>query len=197
MMTRQVKFAMLLSGFIMISIQVFAQDTIPVRDYQYTKKPPAEYSNKLDLGIGLGMDYGGLLGFQVGFIPVKHLTLFAAAGYYVLGFGWQAGVKGLIIPKTTRHSVRPFLKGMYGTNSLIVVDGMDQYDKIYTGFTLGFGVEFRFGKKKQNGFDLDLNVPLRTPDFWEDWNDVKNNPSLEVAQEPLPVAISIGYHHEF
>ena len=73
----------------------------------------------------------------------------------------------------------------------------DKYDKIYKGFTVGFGLEFRFGKKKQNGFDMELNVPLRTIDFWDDWNTVKNDPGLEVVQDPLPVAFSIGYHHEF
>ena len=187
----------LMTGLIFASGCIYAQsDTIPVRnDQNWT--PVVDDSHNMDLGFGFGLDYGGLLGIQAGFAPVKHLTIFAAGGYYILGFGWQLGIKGLFIPKTTKHAVRPFLKASYGTNSVIVVDGTDKYDKIYNGFIVGVGVEFRFGKKKQNGFDMDLNVPLRTIDFWDDWNTVKNDPGLEVVQDPLPVAFSIGYHHEF
>ena len=86
---------------------------------------------------------------------------------------------------------------MYGTHSEILVDGTTEYDKIYTGFTLGAGLELRFGKKKKNGIDFDLNFPLRTIDYWDDWNALKNDPDYEVIQDPLPVAVSIGFHHEF
>jgi hypothetical protein len=86
---------------------------------------------------------------------------------------------------------------MYGCNSIIIVDGTSQYDQVYNGFTVGAGLEFRFGKTKKNGFDFDLNIPLRIPDFWEDYDTMKNDPGLEVTAEPLPVAVSVGYHHEF
>ena len=49
---------------------------------------------------------------------------------------------------------------MYGCNSIIAVDGADEYDKVYKGFTVGLGFEFRFGKKKMNGLDLDLKRTL-------------------------------------
>jgi len=86
---------------------------------------------------------------------------------------------------------------MYGSNSIITADGIDEYDKIYKGFTVGLGMEFRFGTKKQNGFDIDLNVPLRTPEFWDDYNRMKNDPRLDVIQGSIPVAFSVGYHYEF
>jgi hypothetical protein len=196
MFARPFCFVLFVAGFMLMTTSLFSQDDIPVRDDRI-KAPVVATTHKLDLGFGLGMDYGGLLGIQFGFAPVEHLTLFAAGGYYVLGFGWQLGVKGLFLPKTTKHVVRPFLKAMYGTNSLILVDGTSLYDKMYSGFTAGFGLEFRFGKQKKNGFDVDLNVPLRTPEYWDDWNTLKNDPAIDVIQEPLPVAISIGFHHEF
>ena len=111
--------------------------------------------------------------------------------------GWNVGMKALLIAKTSKHAGRPYLKVMYGCNSAIFVDGADQYNKVYKGFTLGLGMEFRFGKKKQTGFNLDFNVPLRTGDFWSDWNDLKNDPAVDVVSGPIPVAFSIGFHHEF
>jgi hypothetical protein len=198
MIIKPVRAIIIFISLIFICNMVFSQENqIPVRDDKFIRKPPQEEEHKFDLGVGFGLDYGGLLGVQAGFIPLKHLVLFGTAGYYVIGFGWQAGLKGMFLPETAKHVFRPFLKASYGTNSIIIVDGTDKYDKIYTGFTVGFGMEFRFGKKKKNGFDIDLNVPLRSPDFWDDFNAMKNDPTLEITMEPIPVAYSIGFHHEF
>lgn len=191
------KITLLIAGFMLISGIAFSQtDSIPVRDDQ-AKIKDVEITHNLDFGLGFGLDYGGLLGIQFGVAPVKHLTFFGAVGYYMFQVGWNFGAKVTFLPKTTQHSVRPFLKAMYGCNSLITAEGTDEYDKVYKGFTGGFGLEFRFGKMKMNGFDLDLNVPFRTGDFWVDYNKMKNDPSLEVLQGPLPVAFSVGFHHEF
>jgi hypothetical protein len=105
--------------------------------------------------------------------------------------------KTLLIAKTSKHVFRPFLKGMYGSNSAIFVDGADEYNKIYNGWTIGLGAELRFGKKKQAGFDVDINVPLRSPDFWADWQEVKNIPGIEIYADPFPIAPSMGFHYEF
>jgi hypothetical protein len=74
---------------------------------------------------------------------------------------------------------------------------IDDYDKVYAGFTVGAGGALRFGSQKQHGFDVDINVPLRTPDFWSDYNEMENDPRLDVAVGPLPVGVSFGYHFEF
>jgi hypothetical protein len=190
--------SVLIAGFMLISCGVSAQaDSIPVRTDQNARLLSVDMTHTFDIGIGLGMDYGGLLGFQIGIAPIKHLTFFGSLGYYLIGVGWNVGLKGLFIAKTTKHGIRPYFKATFGSNSVITAEGTDQYDQIYKGFTIGVGCEFRFGKKKQNGFDLDLNVPLRTTEFWDDYNTMKNDPSLEVLQGPMPVAFSIGYHHEF
>jgi hypothetical protein len=181
----------------MLIISGVQSQDIPVRDDGFGKPARVKMYHYIDIGAGMGLDYGGLLGFQAGFSPVNHLTLFAAGGYYGIGFGWQAGAKGLLFAKSTENIFRPFLKAMYGTNSVILVDGIDEYNKIYRGFTVGLGCEFRFGKAKRNGFDVDLNVPLRTPDYWQDYNQVKSDPRVDIQQDQIPVAFSVGYHHEF
>jgi hypothetical protein len=198
MIARTMKFLIVLTGLLVISSYLYAQDDqIPVRDDHTIKPPAADLTHFMDFGIGLGLDYGGILGVQIGVAPIKHLTFFAAFGYDLIQVGWQVGIKGLILPKTTKNTFRPFLKAMYGCNSVIVIDGFSEYDKVYKGFTVGAGLELRFGKKKQNGFDLDLNVPLRTPDFWEDYNRIQNDPNIAVTMGPQPIAFSVGFHHEF
>ena len=198
MLNASLKFFIVLAGLMMINGYIFSQeDQIPVRDDYSPILPPKDAPHLVDLGIGLGLDYGGIVGFQLGVAPLKHLDFFAAGGYYLFQVGWQVGLKGLFISKTSAHPFRPFLKAMYGCNSVIAVDGIDDYDKVYTGFTVGLGLEFRFGKSKRNGFDADLNVPLRTPDFWDDYNRMKNDPRVSMVQGPIPVAASVGYHHEF
>jgi hypothetical protein len=196
MFKRSLRLFIVIAGLLLISSNIFSQeDTIPVRDDQQ-KKPPGDITHYGDFGIGYGLDYGGAFGVQLEVVPLKHLAFFAACGYYIYQFGYQVGTKLLFVGKTSRKGIRPFLKGMYGTNSVIITD-LDEYNKVYAGFTVGFGCEFRFGRKKKNGFDLDLNLPIRTPDFWEDWQAVENDPRLEVIQGPIPVAFSAGFHHEF
>lgn len=198
MITRTMKFLIVVAGLLMISSYLYSQDDqIPVRNDQVKRTPATDLTHFMDFGIGLGLDYGGVLGIQIGVAPIKHLTFFAAFGYDLIQVGWQVGIKGLFLPKTTKHTFRPLLKAMYGCNSVIVVDGFSEYDKVYKGFTVGAGLELRFGKKKKNGFDLDLNVPLRTPDFWEDYNTMQNDPNIEVTTGPQPIAFSMGFHHEF
>jgi hypothetical protein len=197
MFHRSLKYFIIFAGCMLISSSAFSQsDTIPVRD-DNARLIAVDMTHSFDFGLGFGLDYGGILGIQMGVAPIKHLTFFGAVGYYMFQAGWNFGMKGLLFPKTTQHAVRPFLKAMYGCNSVIAVDGADEYDQVYKGFTVGLGFEFRFGKKKMNGLDLDLNVPLRTGEFWYDYTTMKNDPRLEVTQGPIPIAFSIGYHHEF
>jgi len=102
MLSRTVFFSILLIGLLLSGSYLYAQeDVIPVRDDKVVK-PVVELPHHVDFGLGLGLDYGGLLGLQVGFAPVKHLTLFGAVGYYILQAGWNAGIKILLFPKTTK-----------------------------------------------------------------------------------------------
>ena len=67
-----------------------------------------DMTHSFDFGLGFGLDYGGILGVQMGVAPIKHLTFFGAVGYYMFQAGWNFGMKGLLFPKTTEYAVRPF-----------------------------------------------------------------------------------------
>lgn len=175
-------------------------EPIPVRESVYDPKPakPEVYvHHKIDLGVGLGLDYGGLLGIQLGYSPVKHLLLFASGGYHLIEFGWEVGAKGIILQNTSKNIFRPYLKLMYGNNAVIYVEDNDKYHDTYRGLTPGLGVQLRFGAQKKNGLDIDLNFPIHTNRFKDDYDMMKNDPSVEITQDLLPVAISVGFHHEF
>jgi hypothetical protein len=152
--------------------------------------------NKFDLGFGFGLDYGGLIGAKLSFAPIKHLTVFASGGYHMVAFGWQVGVAAYALPKVPAKKFRIYGKIMYGSNRVIIVDGASELDKNYIGFTPGIGLEFRFGKKVNNGLNADLNFPIGNQEFQDDLQFLKDSPLYEVT-DPLPVAISVGYHIEF
>jgi hypothetical protein len=156
-----------------------------------------EFTHYTDIGLGLGIDYGGVLGAKFTYSPLKYLGVFAAGGLQLGGFGWQVGVKGYIIPKTSKKGFRPNLKVMYGINAVIYVIDYDQYNDLYPGFSLGPGMEFRFGRLKKHGMNVDLNFPIRSQEFYDDWDKLKNDPNIVIESEPLPVSLSFGYHIEF
>jgi hypothetical protein len=145
----------------------------------------------------MGLDYGGLLGLQFGYSPVKHLLLFASGGYHLIEFGWEIGIKGIYPSNTIDHAFRPYVKLMYGNNAVIYVDGLDEYNKTYKWFTPGLGAQVRFGKMKKNGLDFNLDIPIRNQEYKDDYERLKNDPRVEITGEQLPIAISFGYHHEF
>ena len=156
-----------------------------------------EFPRYSDIGLGLGLDYGGVLGAKFTYTPIKYLGIFAAGGLQLGGFGWQLGAKGYLIPKTSKKGFRPNVKVMYGVNAAIYVIDADQYNELYLGPSLGPGIEIRFGRMKKNGLDFDLNFPIRSQQFYDDWEDLKNDPNIEIQSDPLPFTISIGYHMEF
>ena len=162
-------------------------------DQEYEK---IEMKRIFDIGFGFGLDYGGLIGAKATFIPIKYLGIFASGGYHLVSFGWQIGVTGYILPKTNVKKIRPYVKIMYGSNRVIIVEGASGYDMNYIGFTPGIGIEIRFGAKASHGLNADLNFPIGSSEFNDDFDELKNNPSITTS-DPLPIAISFGYHFEF
>ena len=159
-------------------------------------KPPLK-RHWVDLGVGIGLDYGGFVGIKGAFLPIPNLSVFGSAGYYLIGLGWNTGITWHILAPGPKRWIRPNLKLMYGTNGATVVSGAKSYNKIFTGLTPGFGIELRFGRGKRNGFDLDINVPIHGADFHNQVNRMRSDERLVGDIKTFPVAISFGYHHAF
>ena len=180
--------AILLSFVFQTSLRaqkVIKKDSIPV---MYRKS---------DAGIGLGLDYGGIFGVKGVYCPIPNLGLFGAVGLQFGDFGWQLGANGYILPKTSSHDARPYIKFMYGINaSTYIYRGSPEYNATFKGATVGAGVEFRFGAKKNHGINLDLNFPFRTKKYQDMVEKIKSDPEIEIKYEPLFFTLSIGFHWE-
>lgn len=172
----------------------YAQESVGVGSE--TQSP--EVSNHFfDLGVGLGLDYGGLIGAKLSYIlPFPYLSVFGAAGIQPLGLGWNVGTTFHILPQNTKYVFRPNVKLMYGINRSTIVVGASEYDKMFEGWTPGIGFEVMFGKRKANGFDIDLNIPLGSSALEKHLNKIEADPR-GITMQMLPIAFSMGYHHEF
>jgi hypothetical protein len=156
--------------------QDFAQDAAP--------------RNIFNIGLGFGIDYGGF-GGRLTCNMVPHFAFFGALGYNLVGLGYNAGATFRALPFS---KVTPTLSVMYGYNGVIKISGAGHYNQIYYGPSLSAGLEFNSRKKPGNHFNLELVLPFRPKEFYDDYDMIKNDPNIEVYNEPFPVSFSLGYH---
>jgi len=145
---------------------------------------------KVSLGVGLGLPYGAF-GARVGYNVIEGLNLFGGIGYQLSGVGYNFGLR-----KDFRSSkmVQLYITGMYGTNGAIKVDGLPEYDKVYTGASFGLGIKLNSKGDNANYWDFGLLYPIRSSSFNDDYDTVKNDPRISDISSPWPVLIVIGYN---
>ena len=83
---------------------------------QRTYNPHASDPDKNALGIGVGLDYGGL-GINYTVYPQTNIGIFGGVGYAIAGVGYNFGVK----LRTNPSRATPFVMFMYGYNAAIAV----------------------------------------------------------------------------
>lgn len=142
---------------------------------------------KVNLGLGMGMDYGGF-GARLSVSPVPVFGVFGAAGFNLHKVGVNFGG---ILRLRPEKKICPVLMGMYGYNGVIVVVGKSEYNKTYYGPTVAGGMELRF--KSGNYLNFELLVPFRQQEWEDDWRAIEDDPDVNIA-EPLPVGIGLGFH---
>lgn len=163
-----------------MALPAFAQDT-----------PTPSYNdpNKVYMGLGFGLDYGGL-GAKIEYLPVKNIGLFAGLGYNLAEAGWNIGAS-YKIKTSERLSINP--TAFYGYNGVLKVDGASEFDMVSYGVTFGVNFDIYVGKKG-NKITAGLNVPIRSQKFNDNYDAVKNNPLIKMDNEILPIAIGVGYN---
>jgi|ERR1700757_1414818 len=160
-------------------------------DTSKTIKNTTRQPDVLSFGLGLGLDYGGLLGVNFTAYPQKNIGLFAGGGIALAGFGYNVGAKLRYVPNNQKRvQVLPFLVGMYGYNTVIVVVNAADYNKLFYGMTVGFGGDIRF---KKGCLSLALLIPIRGDDVDNYITDLQNKHNINFQNDLLPVAFSIGY----
>jgi hypothetical protein len=188
-MKKTVVTLLLIAAVLKISAQV------PDAKSPFDVQPP-ESTSKANLGLGLGLDYGGI-GGRFSFQPSSSLALFAGLGYNFAGAGFNAGG---IVRLAPEKRITPTLLAMYGYNAVIVVKGDDfdetVFSRTYYGPSFGAGVEFHQWHKRGNFFNLQLLVPVRSRKFHDDMDALKASEFIDI-NEPWPVTICLGYHWGF
>ena len=142
------------------------------------------------LGIGTGMDHGGLFGGKIEYLPIKNLGLFGGLGYNLLSVGWNLGATFKILPE---KKVSPNLMVFYGYNGVSKVEGAPEYEMTSYGITVGGNLDFKVGHKG-NKLSVGLFVPIRSQKFMDNYDAMKNDPNIEMKNDLIPVAISVGYN---
>lgn len=151
------------------------------------------HNDKFSLGLGIGMDYGGI-GGKVLFYPQQNIGVFGGLGYAFVGPGYNAGLKVRIVTPTYTQRVAPYFTGMYGYNVVIKVKNAGQYDKMYYGFTAGFGLDMYAKKARKGYWTLALTVPIRGAEVKDYITDLEENHGVVFTRDLLPVGFSFAYH---
>ena len=141
-------------------------------------------------GIGFGLDYGGL-GMKMEYLPIKHFGVFGGLGYNLSSLGWNVGATIKMLPD---KKISPNLMAFYGYNGVIKVEGY--YGTVSYGVTLGANFDIAIGS---TGHKISVGVfaPIRSNEFMDEYNDMKNNSYFSVKNELLPIAISIGFNYKY
>ena len=150
---------------------------------------PEPYKTIVKFGVGLGLDYGGI-GARLTITPTTHFGAFIAVGYNLQKPGINGGLTYKFLPE---KRVSPVAHIMYGYNAVIIVEGAEKYNKTYYGVSAGGGIELNM-KKSGNYWSFEILYPFRSSEYERDWDIIKNDPSIEIESEPLPITISVGYH---
>jgi hypothetical protein len=149
-------------------------------------------TDTFSLGIGAGFDYGGF-GGNILYYPDKNFGLFAGAGYAIAGVGFNAGIKYRLVSKKETAKVFPFAMAMYGYNAAIGVSDAKQYNKLFYGTTIGFGLDYRSNPMSSGYWSLALLIPFRSVKVNAYIDDLKYSHGIEFKNSLTPVTISIGY----
>ena len=142
------------------------------------------------LGLGAGLPYGAI-GLRLGTNIINGLNLFGGLGYQISGVGYNIGVlKDFPSSSMTQF----YLTGMYGTNAAIKVLELSEYNKVYTGPSVGLGIKVNSRKIEGNYWDLGLLLPIRSSHYEDDETALKNDPRILKFQAPWAVLIVVGYN---
>lgn len=147
------------------------------------------YKPQFYIGFGTGNVYGGLIGVNLAYEPVKGLGISAGAGYYLAGLGYN----GMIYYKfLADKKVNPLVYGLFGTNSVIKVVGATHYNRLYTGPGLGAGSFFKVGRNANRIF-VGLQYAFWSQRFEEGIAAVKNDPTVGKISNPNHIGINVGF----
>ena len=127
------------------------------------------------------------------YFPNKQIGLFAGGGYALAGFGYNIGAKIRFVNSEKYNAVNFFILGMYGYNASVFVTNADEYNKLFYGPSLGFGIDIGPTKPQKGYFSFSINLPYRSPEVNEYMDDLRDNHGVEFNGGLFPITFSLGY----
>jgi hypothetical protein len=142
-------------------------------------------------GFGVGRDYGGI-GLNLTVYFNHALGFFGGAGYALAGIGLNGGLKIKLASAQSKSHVIPFLTGMYGYNTAVVVKNASQYNKLFNGLTFGGGLDI-YTRHYRGMFVLALLVPVVDPEADAYVKSLSRNSNIRFDNGVPKVGFSLGY----
>lgn len=155
-----------------------------------------EFKPQVHLGFGLGLDYGGLPGGSLMYSPVRQLGFFSGIGNGFVGVSYCAGIK-LKGSFGNNQGVVPFVSGMYGTNAVVRIVDPRPLSRIFSGVTIGGGLEIHLRPTSGNHFSCTVLFPIRKPAVGEYLDFLETRYGMIYTSKLRPVLLSIGYQYAF
>jgi hypothetical protein len=156
-----------------------ADSTKDERVNYYSEKP-------FYIGLGLGMDFGGL-GGKLEYMFLDYGGLFGGVGYNFDGVGANAGI---ILKPVVKEKATPYFLAMFGYNGIVVIQNAENLNRTSFGLTIGAGLEIK--TKSLNAWQIGLLYPFRSEKFLDHYEDLKNNPNIELGNLPR-FGFSLGF----
>ncbi|MCI5057952.1 MAG: hypothetical protein MRY83_17695 [Flavobacteriales bacterium] len=146
--------------------------------------------NQMNIGFGIGLDHGGL-GANFTYYFNHEIGAFGALGYNLVGAGWNAGIKARHINENHNRNVVPYVTGMYGCNSAVVIFDAPEYNRMFFGPTLGAGLDFGPRLQEKGYWSCGILLPIRYSSV-NDYLDDLEIQGVETTDLP-PITITISY----
>lgn len=156
-----------------------------------------EYSfqpDKFSIGLGIGQDYGGFGGHAIVY-PQQNIGLFAGLGYNLAGFGYNVGFKLRLVSQKPTTKVNPYAVLMYGYTAAIMIQDASQYDKIFYGPTIGFGIDLKSNPSSKIYYSFGINFPVRGTEVDDYMADLKKNHGVVFKNDLFPITFSLGFKY--
>lgn len=172
----------LLSFLLLLTIQLHAQEIVK----------PASRIDKTTMGLGIGLDYGG---FGMNFTTSLHknIALFGGVGYNLIGLGYNGGIKARYISDKNTARISPFILGMYGVNTAVIISNATEFNKSFRGITFGLGIDFNFKPRKNGYWSIALLMPQRSSKYDDYISFLKSYYGFTFTNQPSDIGLSLGY----
>jgi hypothetical protein len=168
-----------------IAIFVFLIALLSLETIAYSNESADHY--KGSCGFGLGIPYG-LIGVNVDHVLFGNVYISGGVGISIpVGMGYSVGLKKYAFSRN--RSFRPRLSAFYGTNAIVLHDGLNE---AYQGISIGVGFQWMWGRHNSHGIDLDITSIVTT-----NWDKERLKKAGVDFDDFNNQALSLGYRFSF